>query len=595
MHMLLPALASAALAQSDAVVSTMATPTSAASSVSGASNRTCQQETLCITATVGASETTYQLDYIGSIPPGWVGLGFGQKMAGSPMVIMWANADGSITLSQRTAGGNVMPTPVASPPRAAKVATSLSKPLADQPTFAFTVPNAMGSALGQQQLIWAASLQAPASASPDATIQFHDAGYGAVVLDVATSSATGGSTAASQTASASSAATSASSSTAAAPASSSSSTSGTTGGKTCVADVMCIAAVVNASTTTYTLTSTTDKTVGWMGLGFGQQMAGSQMVVFYKDPSGGIVLSQRTAPGNVMPTVVPSPPRVATLIASESNIASAQPTYSFSIPSSGSASAQQLIWAAASQDPQSASTSATIQFHDLGYGAVVLEASAPLSADGTASTTSSGSQPLNKWQKFVVVHAVLFAVGFLVMLPIGALIARLLRTSVEGKTWFRAHAVVQGWLTFPIMVVAFAFATSAVEQRGAAHYDDFHKRLGLALFILYLLQVLFGSIVHFVKPRSAAARRPLQNYAHAVVGLVIIGLAYAQVRNGYEHEWSEATGRGKPSNAVNVLWIVWVVALPVLYFGGLSLLPRQFRQERETRAAGTKPETSSRE
>ena len=52
--------------------------------------------------------------------------GFGSTMANSPMVIMWPNSDGSITLSQRKTSAEVMPTVVANPPRVATLSTSLS-------------------------------------------------------------------------------------------------------------------------------------------------------------------------------------------------------------------------------------------------------------------------------------------------------------------------------------------------------------------------------------------------------------------------------------------------------------------------------------
>lgn len=44
----------------------------------------------------------------------------------TPMVIMWPNSDGSITLSQRQAPSEIMPTLVANPPKVATVAPALS-------------------------------------------------------------------------------------------------------------------------------------------------------------------------------------------------------------------------------------------------------------------------------------------------------------------------------------------------------------------------------------------------------------------------------------------------------------------------------------
>jgi hypothetical protein len=47
-------------------------------------------------------------------------------MADSPMVIMWANADGTVTLSQRTAPREVMPTVDPNPPRVATLSHALT-------------------------------------------------------------------------------------------------------------------------------------------------------------------------------------------------------------------------------------------------------------------------------------------------------------------------------------------------------------------------------------------------------------------------------------------------------------------------------------
>ena len=48
------------------------------------------------------------------------------------------------------------------------------------------------------------------------------------------------------------------------------------------------------------------------------------------------------------------------------------------------------------------------------------------------------------------------------------------------------------------------------------------------------------------------------------------------------HEYPEWTS-GVAPRGVNVLWIVWAVLIPVAYLAGLTLLPRQFKQESATR------------
>ena len=66
--------------------------------------------------------------------------GFGTQMANTPMVIMWNNSDGSITLSQRMASAEVMPTVVSNPPRNATTDMSAVSLTGSKPQFAFTIP-----------------------------------------------------------------------------------------------------------------------------------------------------------------------------------------------------------------------------------------------------------------------------------------------------------------------------------------------------------------------------------------------------------------------------------------------------------------------
>ena len=84
------------------------------------------------------------------------------------------------------------------------------------------------------------------------------------------------------------------------------------------------------------------------------------------------------------------------------------------------------------------------------------------------------------------------------------------------------------------------------------------QKCGLALFVLYLVQISLGTIIHFFKPKGAR-HRPLQNYAHAVIGLLLVALALYQARVGYKHEWPLQTGRGPLPKAADVVWYIWVV------------------------------------
>ena len=120
--------------------------------------------------------------------------------------------------------------------------------------------------------------------------------------------------------------------------------------------------------------------------------------------------------------------------------------------------------------------------------------------------------------------------------------------------------------------------------------------------MLYLAQCGLGAFIHFIKKKDRV-RRPPQNYIHAVFGLLIIALALYQVHTGYDHEWDSTTGRDPAPDGVGIFFWVWVVVrglplallrdrqhclqsplervqlLAVAYAAGLSLLPKQYRQE----------------
>ncbi|KAI0795460.1 hypothetical protein C8Q75DRAFT_712106 [Abortiporus biennis] len=379
------------------------------------------------------------------------------------------------------------------------------------------------------------------------------------------------------------------------------------GGATCT-DLLCVGGVVNGSTITYTLQSLNAAPLGWMAMGFGATMANSPMVIMWPNSDGSITLSQRKTNAEVMPTVDSNPPRQATLQSSLSSLTGANPKLVYTIPSTGSPGQETIIWAFGATNPGSSAVDATLVQH-LNSGPISLDLSQTISSSskdptnpvftidqvtsgsaGSSSGTNGGSTttqpvssfhfPLLPFEKKIVAHAVLSMVGFIILLPAGALVARWTRTFTN--MWFKGHWIIQLGLAAPVIIAGFALGVSAVETSGSPHLNDRHKKAGLAVFILYMVQLALGGLIHYVKPSSFTIdkKRPIQNYVHAVLGLLIIALAFYQVRTGIRTEWILTTGRAQIGNAANIVWYIWVVVVPVAYFAGLSLLPRQWSQER---------------
>lgn len=358
-----------------------------------------------------------------------------------------------------------------------------------------------------------------------------------------------------------------------------------TGDSTC-GNTMCVAATVNGSTTSYVLSSLGSEQAGWMAIGFGTQMANTPMVIMWMNSDGTVTLSQRKAPSEVMPTVDSNPARTASLDNELSVLSSSKPSFAFTIPSN-SDTTQSLIYAFGTTNPGSSSVSATLRQHS-DYGAIQLDLTKDLSSStGTGTGTGTGSSPstgvvgipLLPYQKMIIAHAIFCAVGFLLFLPAGALLARYLRTFIPGKVWFNGHAILQFFIAGPTIFIGIMLGIAAVANAGAVHLDDDHKRWGIGIFVLYIVQCLLGAFIHYVKKKDRI-RRPPQNYFHAIFGILIIALALYQVRSGYNSEWPMTTGRGSLPPGVDVVFWVWVILLPVLYGLGLVLLPRQYRQEK---------------
>ena len=60
-----------------------------------------------------------------------------------------------------------------------------------------------------------------------------------------------------------------------------------------------------------------------------------------------------------------------------------------------------------------------------------------------APSVGSSSSPLQPFEQYIVAHAVFCSIGFGLLLPIGAVVARLLRTF--DALWFKLHWIIQ-WL-----------------------------------------------------------------------------------------------------------------------------------------------------
>ncbi len=202
-------------------------------------------------------------------------------------------------------------------------------------------------------------------------------------------------------------------------------------------------------------------------------MANTPMVIMWPNSDGSITLSQRQASAEIMPTVVSNPPRTATLESSLSYLTGSNPKLVFSIPAPSTAS-NDIIWAFGTSNPGDSAVDASLTQH-LNSGPTTLDLTKVLavgsqdptspafkieaSTGGSGTSGSSGSSgtnsgssstpppvavslpPLLPYEKYIVAHAICCVIGFLGLLPLGAIVARWARTF--SPVWFRIHWVIQ--------------------------------------------------------------------------------------------------------------------------------------------------------
>jgi Cytochrome domain of cellobiose dehydrogenase len=206
-------------------------------------------------------------------------------------------------------------------------------------------------------------------------------------------------------------------------------------------------------------------------------MANAKMVIMWPNSDGSVTLSQRTASGEVMPTPDNNPPRVATLVTTTMNTASGSNPQLVYTVSANSDTQQNVVWAFGTQNPGSTDPGATIQQH-LDSGTYVLDLTKPISSSSNSSLPAAAKGhhqgfQLQYYQKLVIGHAILCSLGFLLFLPIGALLARYFRTF--SSSWFQGHWIVQFAIGGTIILTGIAMGIGAVASAGAPHLNDVHK------------------------------------------------------------------------------------------------------------------------
>ncbi|KAH9053364.1 hypothetical protein EDB87DRAFT_1835283 [Lactarius vividus] len=334
--------------------------------------------------------------------------------------------------------------------------------------------------------------------------------------------------------------------------------------------------------------------------GFGRTMGDSPMVVVWpsRGADGGyssVALSQRKAPYEVMPTPDPHPPFAAKLSLTDTYVTVANPQIAFTrnAPPDGM---QNIIWAFSRTPPESDDPGALISIHHkVGRGMLNLtrvptipaEPPAPLppppppvhidhphpnpededdhddddeKAEDDEGETHDEDGASGGSASFV--HGALCTVGFLLVLPSGALVARYAKATASPRA-FLLHRLLQ----FGVAGASIAGGTLAYLFMDNHGSSIAHKVGGAGLVLLYVVQCAIGSWVH----RIPAERR---TGAH---GALLGGVGGAIVLLAFFETWLGLVSAGRST----LVWSALLFTVPSLYVVGVMAVQRRFGSVKE--------------
>ncbi|KAI0250131.1 hypothetical protein BJV78DRAFT_609685 [Lactifluus subvellereus] len=365
--------------------------------------------------------------------------------------------------------------------------------------------------------------------------------------------------------------------------------------------MMCIECDVEGDVARYTLRSTGAQKLGWMAIGFGNLMGDSAMVIMWpsRDEDGSyasVTLSQRKAPFEVMPEPDPNPPFVATLELGGTSVTGEHPQIAFTRPAPPDG-LQNIIWAFSRTSPESADENVDLSVHHkYGIGALNLtrttaaadvdaspslptpsaaapdvdvDPEQPLTAVGDGEGQESSDVKTSETEAAVaaatsggggfttLVHATLCIVGFLFVIPAGALVVRYAKVTGSSAA-FDLHQTLQ-FRVAGASIAGGMLAYLFMENDGSGTE---HKWWGTGLLLLYGLQCVVG----FQAQRTPARDR---TRAHPIL---LSGLGASIVLLAFYDAWLGFVAAGDSP----LLWGVLLIAVPSFYIVGVVVIRHHF-------------------
>ena len=160
----------------------------------------------------------------------------------------------------------------------------------------------------------------------------------------------------------------------------------------------------------------------------------------------------------------------------------------------------------------------------------------------------------------------------------------------DGPIWFNLHRAFNT-SAYALFIAAFAVAVATINKEGGTHFDNDHDKMGLAMFILSLLQ-LFGAAFrpHLPAPDTDDEKTQVckgWEIGHRVVGVALLACGFWQMSEGITLYYNK--GYISSVSGLNIAYWVWIgimSAIIVLGGGYFKLKNKNASNTRNASASG---------
>lgn len=290
-------------------------------------------------------------------------------------------------------------------------------------------------------------------------------------------------------------------------------------------------------------------------------------------------------------SVVANPPRVATLDLDRSYSNASGTSFTFTVPSDEK-NLTMMLWSMSRVNPENAAVNAPLLQHTW-HALEIIDFSKDFDPSAAPAVSKIGAgfskaMKLNGMPSFALIaHVICGGLVTMLVLPGGVVVPRITRGISTNQNWFRFHMINQGLVALGLVIAAFAIALNF-----GGELDTTHRRTGVALLVLVILQGLLGCFAHFYVPGPRVRQytfmtkrgRGPSNFIHVALGIIVVSVGWSSAWTGLTDEWTRR-GHGVPDYGFRVGWGILIMVWMVSYFLGVAVfLPRQLQIESKQRA-----------